>query len=478
MTVIDELIEKTCKNMIQTILFCLENATKGTIYRIGPPPTLQAVRITSGVRVPGTDEINWGLPTSSDYNGPGKSWEQYKDRPNHVLEAMGWCVERQSSWTADNPFEDVRSVAKQLRGEIEDSHHMEPVLVRKVDIYGSNVDSIEYPLDWRGNPIWQDTDYIVAAVIKIHFLPGTLHREDRSTRIIRELSRTLGTELLTLHVREGLYRAQKDFARQRLHSCEILAHELRNTLMRFGFIFSAVNAQLGVIREEWEDLLRRSYPERRWKQPILARMSEILRANEPILAGAPETANVFRALLSDHDELLTFSLLPNQADQWVRNKIRPKWERLFAASEALRAFKGEVEELLDALATALQLGTDRELAAGLTQLSPELREKWPEIAYMHFTPDKTEEVADIIRFLTHPNLPLPHKQQIAKVFRSFKALVEILPEVEERANKIILSLRFGGPSDAQTPQLLERLASPLDGSQENGGLNQVQTLAD
>lgn len=478
MTVIDELIEKTCKNMIQTILFCLENAKKGTIYRIGPPPTLQAVRITSGVRIPGTDEINWGLPTYSDYNGPGKSWEQYKDRPDHVLEAMGWCVEKQASWTADNPFEDVRSVAKQLRGEIEDSHHMEPVLVRKEDIYGSNPDAIEYPLDWRGNPIWQDTDYIVAAVIKIHFLPGTLQRDDRSTRIIRELSRTLGTELLTLHVREGLYRAQKDFARQRLHSCEILAHELRNTLMRFGFIFSAVNAQVGVIREEWEEQLRRAYPDRLWKQPILSRLSEILRSNESVLAAAPETANVFKALLSDHEELAIYALLPNQADQWLRNKIRPKWERLFAASGALESNRKEVADLLDALATALQLGADRELAAGLSQLAPELREMWPEIAYMHFTPDKIEVVGDIIRFLTHPNLPLPHKQQIAKVFRSFKALVEILPEVEERANKIILSLRFGGPSDAQTAQLLERLAGPAGGYPESGDPTHVQTLAD
>ena len=28
---------------------------------------------------------------------------------------MGWCVEKQQSWTADNPAEDVRSVRKQLR---------------------------------------------------------------------------------------------------------------------------------------------------------------------------------------------------------------------------------------------------------------------------------------------------------------------------------------------------------------------------
>jgi hypothetical protein len=137
-----------------------------------------------------------------------------------------------------------------------------------------------------------------------------------------------------------------------------------------------------------------------------------------------------------------------------------------------------VEGLLGSLGKALQLGASRELATRLTHLAPELREKWPDIAYMHFTPDKTEQVGDIIKLLTHPGLPLPHKQQIAKVFRSFKALVEILPEVEERANKIILSLRYGGPSDAQTAQLLERLAGPKNSHVETDGTNQVQSLGD
>jgi len=248
--------------------------------------------------------------------------------------------------------------------------------------------------------------------------------------------------------------------------------------MRFGFIFSAVNAQVGVIREEWEAQLQRSFPELQWKQPILNRLSEILRANEATLSSAPELVNILKALFADQDELAAYSLLPNQADQWLRNKIRPKWERLFATSPELKEYRKDVDKLLDALAKALQLGANQDLAASMSHLAPELREKWPEIAYMHFTPDKTEMVGDIIKFLTHPALPLPHKQQIAKVFRSFKALVEILPEVEERANKIILSLRYGGPSDAQTAQLLERLGGPASSQLETGGSAPVQTLAD
>jgi len=133
--------------MIETILLCLENATRGTIYRVGLMPHLQAVRVTSGERENGSGEIHWGLPEASDYNPPGKSWEQYRDRPGHVLEAMAWCVERQKSWTADDPNEDIRSVRKQLLGEIEDFHHMEPVLVRKSDFAEGSLDKLEYPLD-------------------------------------------------------------------------------------------------------------------------------------------------------------------------------------------------------------------------------------------------------------------------------------------------------------------------------------------
>ena len=457
MVVTDELLVKTCKNMIKTILFCLEDATKGTIYRIGPPPDLLAIRITSGIRVEGADEIRWGLPSNSDYNYPGKSWEQYKDKPGRVLEAMGWCVEKQKSWTADNPYEDVRSVGKQLRGEIEDFHHMEPVLVRKTDLYGESASSIDYPLDWQGHPIWQNTDYVVAAVIKIHFLPHTIKRDDRSTLVIRELSRSLGTELLTLHFRENLYRAQKDFARQRLHSCEILAHELRNAFIKFGFIFSAVNAVVGVLREEWEARIREAVPDLEWKDAILGRLNLILRSRMAALdlsSGCQATA---RTLMADQEELASVSILPGQAEQWIRNKIQPKWRRLMSDCPLWEEERAEVESLLDRLFQAIRLGMNKDLIARLTDIPEEIREQWPRLVYSHFTGDQAPLLADLIRLLNHPEMKLHHKHQYAKAFRSFKALAEVVPEVEERANRIILSLRYGHPNEAQTAQILEAL---------------------
>ena len=69
-----ELLESACKEMIETILLCLPNAYKGTIYLIGKPPDLIAQRITSGVINDDRRQISWGLPSKSEYNPPGKPW--------------------------------------------------------------------------------------------------------------------------------------------------------------------------------------------------------------------------------------------------------------------------------------------------------------------------------------------------------------------------------------------------------------------
>jgi hypothetical protein len=443
MNLIDELLEKTCKNMIKTILACLDNATKGTVYRIGVVPKLQAVRITSGIRIGETDDIEWGLPSVSDYNYPGKNWEEYRDRSGHPLEAMGWCVQRQQSWTADNPAEDERSVRKQLRGELEDVYHMEPVLVRKIDLYGTCTEVLDYPVDWRGNPIWQDSEYVVAAVIKIHFLPNTLRREDRSTRVIKELSRSLGTELLSLHLHETLSRLQQEFAYQRLESCKILAHELRNTLIKFGFLFSAVNAQIGILREEWEAQLRKAFPDLEWKGPLLERLNELIRMRLPALYDSPKWVNLCTLLLAEQDELAISPLLPSHGEEWLKNKIQPKWKRLLAGVDVWDADREEVGSLLSRLGVALRIGVNPDFARNVTHLPRDLRDKWINLAYVYFTPDRLFVLEEILQLLEDPRLPVPHKYQMKKVLRYLMVLVGALPQVEERANKIMLSLRYG-----------------------------------
>jgi len=438
-----DVLERTCKGMIENILFCLSNATKGTIYRIGPMPTLRAVRVTSGIRTPGFDDIEWGLPEVSDYNDPGKSWDQYHDRPDRVKEAMGWCVEKQKSWTADNPDEDVRSVRKQIGGEIEDSHHMEPVLVRKSDLYWDQHNQPEYPVDYENRRIWTDSEYVVVAVIKIHFKPGTIKRGDRSTKIIKKLSRTLGTELLSLHIRETLSEAQDALTRQRLQSCNVLAHEMRNTLVKLGFIFSAINAEIGYLREQWEAQLEKAAPDLACKKAVLNRLSQLIEERLPQLNGVNRSGELARELLDEQQQLARLPLMPHVGDKWVKNRILPKWCWLLSAEPAWEKEEAEIRLLLERLESAVWVGLDKDLAHRIEHLPADLRSAWPRLAYTDFKADNMAVLEEILHFLDHPALEMPHRQQTKKILTSLKALVEMIPELEERANRIIFSLKNG-----------------------------------
>jgi hypothetical protein len=443
MIINDDILERTCKDMIETILLCLPEATKGTIYRIGPMPELRTVRITSGVRDEAAEEIFWGLEEYSDYNYPGKRWEDYKDKPGRPLEAMAWCVEKGKSWTADDPNEDRRSVRKQLSNEVEDYHHMEPVLISKSYIFGDQAGEPEYPVDYCQNPIWKDREDLVVAVIKIHFKKGLIKRGDHSTKVIKKMSRTLGTQLLSLHIRETLSEAQKELARQRLQSCNVLAHELRNTLIKLGFIFSAINAEISFLREQWELQISQACPDIETKSAILERLSQLLKSNLPLEEGSTKLAQLREKLMAEQSELACLPLLPGLGEKWVDNKIRPKWQQLMVESDAWEASREEILSLLGRLKESMWLGTDADLLCKVEHLPDDLRTIWPKLAYVDFTVDKLTTLEQILKFLDHPELKMPHKHQTKKILTSLKALAEMIPEVEERTNRIILSLKNG-----------------------------------
>jgi hypothetical protein len=437
-----DLLEKTCKSTIETILFCLENATKGTVYRIGPMPELLATRVTSGLRDSSTGRIAWGLPAVSDYNPPGKKWEHYRDRPSYILEAMGWCVEQQKSWTADNPHEDVRSVRKQLQGEVEDYHHMEPVLVKKTDLYGDDPSILEYPLDSRGNPIWLDSDFVVVAVIKIHFLPHSFQRGDRSCKLIKQLSRTLGTELLSLHLQANYLQAREELYHQRLESANTLAHELRNTLAKLGFVFSALTAVMSFLREQWEVELYKTFPSMEKKAHILALLNDLILLRQQELNGRSDLVQVCTDLLSEQNELADLFPLPRQGMQWLQ-RIQSKWSLLLAESRIWEADKDEINRLLARLEKAISVVVDGSLAGRMEHLPKDLREQWPRLAYTKFSADNLLLLDEVVHLLEHPALPVGQKQQIKKALLSLKALVEHISGMENQANRLLYSLKNG-----------------------------------
>jgi len=378
-------LESACKEIIETILFCLPDAFKGTVYKIGAPPHITAKRITSGIIDEDKQRISWGLPERSDYNPPGKTWLDYRDQPDRPLEAMAWCVERQRSWTSEDPELDQRSVRLQTDGILEDYHHMEPVLIRKKDLYANNHNHLEYPRNYKGQTLWEDSDYVVAAVIKIHFRPNTIKIGSPETRLIKRLSRAFGTELLSYQLREESIEAMNQLAQDKLDSCNILADSLRNAIAKSGLIFSLIKLELGCLRVQWENLLFERTNRKNQKEEAIQQLDSILRK---ITEKAEEPA---KELMDVQKKFLTFSLPPKRGVAWVDMQIEKRWTRL------------------------------------LENLSEE-----------------SELATQVINILNDPCLNLPFQEKSRKSLVHLKTLFQIMNQLEKSTNAVLQQLLNGG----------------------------------
>jgi len=440
------LLEQACKEIIETILFCLPNAYKGTVYRIGKPPHMIAKRITSGSIDEDRKIISWGLPERSEYNPPGKKFVDYRDQPGRPLEAMAWCVEKQKSWTAEDPKNDRRSVRLQVEGVWEDFHHMEPVLVRKDDLYAEGRSAPEYPKNSKGKSIWKDCDCEVVGVIKIHFQPKTIKKESPDTRVIKKLSRALGTELLSHQLRQHSLDAMSQLAKDKLQSYNILADSLRNAITKSGLIFSLIKLELGFVREQWEQVLLRHSDAREMKRETVLALNSVLKNM------TQQTDELAVSLVGIHNKFLELSLPPGQGKNWVCMQIEDKWDELLHRETVGEAQAKEIRRRIDQLKRSLDLGKDPEILATYSELSESLKKEWVDLIYSDTDRVDFQFLDKLIQFLGDSSLKLPYQEKSRKGFMRLKALAETMGQLEKSTNMVLMQVLNGnGNGVAQDP---------------------------
>jgi hypothetical protein len=430
-------LENACKEMIETILICLPNASKGTIYRIGKPPTLITERITSGIINRETREISWGLPEKSGYNPPGKPWAEYRDEPGRPLEAMAWCVEKQKSWTSEDPKVDMRSVRLQVEGMTEDFHHMEPVLARKSDLRYDMYSEFDYPLNYFGKRIWQDTEYAVVAVIKIHFHPNTIRIGSPETVVIKKLSRSLGTELLSHQLRQDSLRAMQQIARDRLNACNILADSLRNAITKSGLIYSLMKQEIGFLREQWEILLQKERKELNGKGKAIQELNRILE-------DMPEKGkHLKKDLIAVQNRFLELSLTPEKAVNWVTMQIQARWRHFLEGFPLDEEQEKAVWQSIETLKKSLYFGKDPDVVERYEKIPRELKKEWVDLIYHnsdHFDPGMLEA---LIRILGNPAIDIPSREKSKKTLIELKALAENMNQLERNTNFLLRQVLNG-----------------------------------
>jgi len=434
-------LEKACKEMIETILLCLPNAYKGTTYRIGKPPELNAERITSGIIDEERQKISWGLPTKSGYNSPGKPWREYRDEPGRPLEAMSWCVQKQKSWTAEDPTHDARSVRMQVEGVREDFHHMEPVLVRKSDLNLNMYSSFVYPRDYHGNVIWKESEYVTVAVVKIHFRPYTIRIGSYETRLIKRLSRSLGTELLSYQLRQDSLKTMQQYARDRLNACNILADSLRNAITKSGLIFSLVKQEIGYLRDQWEQSLLQN------REDIYTRVDAIRDLNNLAMNMDNGDENLKKDLVDVQNRFLELSLPPERGENWVVMQIEERWKDFFYKYPQMETDRTRVWETVTKLKKSLHLGRDPEIIAQYDRLSGELKGDWVDLIYTNNDCYDAKVLERLIHILENPALGIPSRLRSKKTLTQLKALAETMNQLERNTNFLLHQVLNGGDNE-------------------------------
>ena len=177
---------------------------------------------------------------------------------------------------------------------------------------------------------------------------------------------------------------------------------------------------------------------------------------------APAELNeLCQKLLMEQQELAKLSLSPYQEQEWVRNKIYPKWEKLLSGSSLWN--QSEINPLLDRLSKSLRTGMNFDLLDKLDGLPSKLLGRWSKLAYVQITSGNLFQLDEVIQLVEQPMLPVRHKEQMLRVLKSLRALVHTIPEVEEKAARILQSLRYGSWAEDEFGLGLRLLETGSDG---------------
>jgi len=444
-------LEKACKDIIESVLFCLPNAFKGTVYRISDPPGLIATRITSGVIDEERKTVSWGLPEMSDYNPPGKPWTEYRDEPDRPLEAMAWCVERQSSWTAEEPGNDTRSVRLQVEGIRTDFHHMEPVLIRKEDLFFVDEIMPNCPTNYEGETLWEWSRYIVVAVVKIHFRPYTIKIGGPETMVIKRVSHALGTVILSYQLRQKSLMKMRDLAADRLTSCNILADSLRNAITKAGLVFSLIKLELGFLRHQWEDIVLEGSDQKELKRNAVRALNETVRT----IDGSP--GGLGQELINMQDMFLELRMPPQQGENWVSMRIERKWIEFISKNEVEEKLEEAAFQHIEELKRSLSLGKDPLILAAYGEMPEGKKREWVDLIYSEMESVDFQFLDHVVRVIDDPLLNLPYKYKSKKSLLRLKALAEIIYRLEEDTNVVLTGVLNGNNGHKETMTLAASL---------------------
>jgi len=325
---------------------------------------------------------------------------------------------------------------------------MEPVLIRKRDLFPGGESNLESARNCNGEIVWKGSEFMVVAVIKIHFQPHTIKINSPETSVIKRLSMALGTELLSYQLKEQSLEAIRQLAENKLNSYNILSDSLRNAITKSGLIFYLIKLEMGFLREQWEGILLHS-DQRGMKQEAINRLNAALK----------NIISISDALGSDmvdiHDRFLGLSLPPERGERWICMQIEGRWNELVRDMELEGNQVKEIQTAIHQLKKSLYLGKDPEILASYEEMPESLKRDWIDLIYRDTDSIDFDHINRLIEILENPLLHLPYQEKSKRSLKNLKALAETMNELEKNTN-VVLRQVLNGSNDEVNSGILKR----------------------
>ena len=434
-------LQRVCRVMIETLLVCLPNAVGGAIYSIGPIPHLSLKLVSSGRKYGQTDKILWDEINKSYHNFAAKQWEDYRNHKGGILEGLAWCVGNQTGWTVDHAMPKKQN-ARDLPQEsgFDGFYHLEPILIKKADLGQREVSLPNHPKNSQGKPIWQRSPNATVGVVKTDFLPGTIAPGDRSTRVVKMLSGFFGIQMLSLHAIQTTVEKSKYIQKERQKVCNKLSHDFRTILAKLGLLYRIIDFEISNLRESWETLFHRSYPDKPCKGPIIKKLDWLLQEIEQKYDVPGDCDDVTR-LKHYQKLLLDYYFLPKQNKIWLRHKLRPLWASVASEFDLSLPLKNQVEDLLEGLEESFSVFLDKKAIEKIDLVPESVTKTWLRLAYTEMDWNDQKIFEEYIDLLDSLSVMLEHRRHSSRNLVYLKNLVELMPEIEQKLGKNLVYLQ-------------------------------------
>jgi len=256
--------------------------------------------------------------------------------------------------------------------------------------------------------------------------------------VIKKLSRSLGTQLLSHHLRQDSVRAMQQLARDRLNACNILADSLRNAITKSALIFSLVKMEIGNLRDQWETLLLRERHEKNMKQEAIKELEELLTH----MTG--NTQEMRNDLAGVQRRFLELPLSPEKAEKWVALQIQERWRDLIAKSPQDEKTTRRIWQTVDKLKKSLYYGKNPEVVAGYAGIPRDLKEEWVDAIYSNVDGYNDSAIERLLRLLANPALSIPSRERSRRTLTQLKILAENMGQLERNTNFLLRHVLNGG----------------------------------